>query len=103
MMQFSASSIDLGTIALTAGPKGSSMTTTAPSLTLTGKVTLYATQLSGDLLGVPITLTPSSPLSAILAAIAPLTEAIPVPMTNVVVDQLYSSANGMSASGLLES
>lgn len=99
MMQFSMDAIALSGMELRAG-SGAVMTTRAPSVSLSGHVVLYTTQLSGKLLGVPITLTPSSPLSSILGAIAPLTRAIPVPMTDVVVDQPYSSAAAMSASGL---
>jgi hypothetical protein len=102
MMQFSMDTITLSGLELRAG-SGAVMTTRAPSVSLSGHVVLYATELSGKLLGVPITLTPGSPLSAILGAIAPLTKAIPVPMTDVVVDQPYTSAAAMSASGLLVS
>jgi Family of unknown function (DUF6114) len=100
MMEFSASTITLSSVDLAAGRSGAVVTTTAPGLSLSGDVTLYATRLSGDLLGIPVTLTPGSPLGAILQAIAPLTKAVPVPMTNVVVDQPYTAAGGMSASGL---
>jgi hypothetical protein len=102
MMQFSMDTITLSGLELRAG-SGAVMTTRAPSVSLSGHVVLYATELSGRLLGVPITLTPGSALSAILGAIAPLTKAIPVPMTDVVVDQPYTSAAAMSASGLVVS
>jgi Family of unknown function (DUF6114) len=102
MMQFSMDTITLSGLELQAG-SGAVLTTRAPSVSLSGHVVLYATELSGKLLGVPITLTPGSALSAILGAIAPLTKAIPVPMTDVVVDQPYTSAAAMSASGLVVS
>jgi Family of unknown function (DUF6114) len=99
MMQFSMDAITISGLELRTG-SGAVMTTDAPSVSLSGHVVLYATELSGKLLGIPVTLTPGSPLSAILGAIAPLTKAIPVPMTDVVVDQPYTSASAMSASGL---
>jgi hypothetical protein len=47
-----------------------------------------------------ITITPDSPLATILQALAPLTKSAPVPMTNVVTDQPYTSADSMTVSGL---
>jgi Family of unknown function (DUF6114) len=100
MMQFSMSSLSLTGVELTVSQDGAALTTRAPTLDLSGKVVLYATRLSGDLLGVPVTITPQSPLATILRVIAPLTRAAPVPMTNVVTDQPYTSAGSMSVSGL---
>jgi hypothetical protein len=100
MMEFSMSSLSLSGVALTVSQGGAVLTTHAPQLDLNGKVVLYATRLSGDLLGVPVTITPQSPLATILQAIAPLTKTVPVPMTNVVTDQPYTSAISMSVSGL---
>jgi hypothetical protein len=101
MMQFTMTSLSLTGVELTVSQGGAALDTHAPELDLTGKVVLYATKLSGDLLGVPVTITPQTPLATILQAIAPLTKAVPVPMTNVVTDQPYTSANSMSVSGLL--
>lgn len=100
LMQFSMSSLSLTSINLTTSQSGTAITTRAPSLALSGDVVLYASKLSGDLLGVPITITPASPIAVILRLIAPLTAAVPVPMTNVVTDQPFTSADGMSVSGL---
>jgi hypothetical protein len=100
MMQFTMSSLSLTGVELTVSQGGTELTTDAPQLDLNGKVVLYATKLSGDLLGVPITITPQTPIATILQAIAPLTKSVPVPMTNVVTDQPYTSANSMSVSGL---
>lgn len=100
MMQFSMSSISLTGIRLSARQGAAVMTTQANRLDLNHKVVLYATELSGDLLGVPITITARSPVAAILQAIAPLTQRVPVSMTNVVTDQPCSSAASMSISGL---
>lgn len=100
MMEFTMSSLSLTGVELTVSQGGAALTTHAPQLDLRGKVVLYATKLSGDLLGVPVTITPQSPLATILQAFAPLTKSVPVPMTNVVTDQPYTSANSMSVSGL---
>jgi len=100
MMQFTMSSLSLTGVELKISQGGATLSTRAPQLDLSGKVVLYATRLSGDLLGVPVAITPQSPLATILRAIAPLTKAVPVPMTNVVTDQPYTSASSMSVSGL---
>src|SRR5437660_759710 len=56
------------------------------SFTASG-VTMYATKLSGSLLGVPVTFTPSN-ASAVLLDIANLvTGVVPLTMTNVTADQ----------------
>jgi hypothetical protein len=100
MMQFTMSSLSLSGVDLTVSQGGAVLTTHAPELDLSGKVVLYATRLSGDLLGVPVTITPQSPLATILQVTAPLTKSVPVPMTNVVTDQPYTSADSMSVNGL---
>ncbi|HTX80898.1 MAG TPA: DUF6114 domain-containing protein [Streptosporangiaceae bacterium] len=100
MMQFTMSSLSLSGVELTVSQGGAVLTTHAPQLDLSGKVVLYATKLSGDLLGVPVTITPQSPLATILQVTAPLTKSVPVPMTNVVTDQPYTSADSMSVNGL---
>ncbi len=100
MMQFSMTSLSLTSIDLRTSQDGAVISTRAPSLDLSGDVVLYASKLSGDLLGVPISITPDSTVGAILAAIAPLTKTVPVRMTNVVTDQPFSSADRMTASGL---
>jgi hypothetical protein len=100
MMQFSMTSLSLTGVDLTVSQGGAVLATHAPELDLNGKVVLYATKLSGDLLGVPVTITPQTPIATILQAVAPLTKTVPVPMTNVVTDQPYTSAISMSVSGL---
>ena len=106
MMQFSASSLDLSGVHLAVSQGGGTMTTTASSLNFNGNVVLYATQLSGDLLGVPTTLTPGNALATILQLFAQLgltqgvTQVIPLQMTNVTTLQPYTSADGMTASAL---
>ena len=106
MMQFSASSLDLNGVNLAVSQGGGTMTTTASSLDFSGSVVLYATKLSGDLLGIPITLTPGNAVSVILQILGQLgltqslTQAIPLTMTSVTTLQPYTSAHSMAASAL---
>jgi hypothetical protein len=106
MMEFSATSIDLTGARLTVSQGGGTMTTTASSLDFSGNVVLYATQLSGDLLGIPTTLTPDNALATILQILGQLgltqsvTQAIPLTMTNVTTLQPYTAADGLTATGL---
>lgn len=106
MMKFSLSSLTLsGHITLTVSQGGTTAVTQSSSMQFGGPVVLYATKLSGNLLGfVPVTLTPDSPIALILQAVARITQALtqatPVPMTNVVTDQPYTTAGSFQASGL---
>jgi hypothetical protein len=106
MMQFSATSLDLSDMQLTVSQGGATMTTTADSLDLTGDVLLYATELSGDLLGIPLTITPSTPIADILQVLGEagltqsLTQVVPLAMTNVTTLQPFTSATSMSTSDL---
>ena len=100
LMQFSMSSLALTSVDLSTGRADAVITTRAPGLSLAGNVILYASKLSGDVLGVPISITPGSPLATILRVLAPLTKAVGVPMTNVVTDQPFTSADSVTASGL---
>jgi hypothetical protein len=93
MMKFTLQSVTLtGRPTLTIHQNGSIATTSTTLLSFTGNVVLYATKLSGDLLGVPITLTPSSPLSLVLHLLSPLTQGLTVTMTNVVTNQPVTTA-----------
>jgi len=102
MMQFSASTLDLSGVNLAVTQGGATMTTTASALDLNGHVVLYATQLSGDLLGIPLTITPNTPLATILQLLgkAGVSQLLPLTMTNVTTLQPFTSANGMTASAL---
>jgi hypothetical protein len=72
MMKFTMTSLTLtGDIALTVNEGGSTAVTRSPSMYFGGPVVLYATKLSGDLLGIPVTITPASPLATILQLLAP--------------------------------
>ncbi len=66
----------------------------------TGNVVLYATQLSGSLLGVPVTLTPSSPLATILQLLHSVTPLVPLKLTNVTTNQPYISSDSLQIPGL---
>ena len=93
MMEFTMSSLTLdGGPTLTVTQRGVSSATAGSTMQFTGNVVLYATKLSGDLLGVPITLTPSSPLSLVLHLLSPLTQGLTVTMTNVVTNQPLTTA-----------
>jgi Family of unknown function (DUF6114) len=93
MMKFTLQSVTLtGHPTLTIHQNGSIGTTSTTLLSFTGNVVLYATKLSGDLLGLPITLTPSSPLSLVLHLLSPLTQGLTVTMTNVVTNQPMTMA-----------
>jgi len=106
MMKFSLSALTLsGHITLTVTQGGTTAVTQSSSMQFGGPVVLYATKLSGNLLGfAPVTLTPNSPIALILQVVAQITQALtqttPVPMTNVVTDQPYTTASSFQADGL---
>jgi hypothetical protein len=88
MMKFTLSSVTLtGRPTLTIHENGRTAVTTTSVLSFSGHVVLYATKLSGDLLGVPVTVTASSPLSLVLRVLKPLTDHATVTMTQVATDQ----------------
>ena len=88
MMKFTADSLTLaGDVIDTVTQGGTSTVTSSPTLAFSGGVTLYATKLTGSLLGVPLTFTPST-VSAVLLTIASLlTSQTTITMTNVTTDQ----------------
>ena len=100
MMKFTMSSQSLTTATQTATDPGHTLTTKLSSATFSGSVVLYATKLSGTLLGVPITLTPGNVVSTLLQLLNTLTPLIPVTMTNVTADQPVVLANSVSITGL---
>jgi hypothetical protein len=102
MMKFTMSSLMLtGTPTLTVIQGARTAVTTATSMHFSGNVVLYATQLSGDLLGVPVTLTPSSPLSTVLQLLNSVTPLVPLRLTNVTTTQPYISSDSFQIPGLL--
>jgi hypothetical protein len=101
MMEFTMNSLTLdGVPTLTVTQGGVSSVTSGSSMQFTGSVVLYATQLSGDLLGVPVTLTPSSPLATILQLLNSVTPLVPLKLTNVTTNQPYISSNSLQIPGL---
>ncbi len=101
MMKFTMNSLTLdGAPTLTVTQGGHSAVTSGSSMQFTGSVVLYATQLSGDLLGIPITLTPSSPLATILQLLNSVTPLVPLKLTNVTTAQPYISSNSLQIPGL---
>jgi hypothetical protein len=101
MVEFRMNSLTLdGTPTLTVVQGRGSAVTSATSMHVTGNVVLYATQLSGDLLGVPVTLTPSSPLATVLQLLNSVTPLVPLKLTNVSTQQPYISADSLQIPGL---
>ena len=88
MMKFTADSITLAdgvTDTVTQG--GTTTVTSSPTLAFSGGVTLYATKLTGSLLGVPLTFTPSTVSAVLLTIASVLTSGATITMTNVTTDQ----------------
>jgi hypothetical protein len=101
MMEFTMNSLTLqGVPTLTVTQGGVSSVTSGSSMQFTGSVVLYATQLSGDLLGVPVTLTPSSPLATILQLLNSVTPLVPLKLTSVTTNQPYISSSSLQIPGL---
>jgi hypothetical protein len=108
MMEFTADSITLAggvTDSVTqVSPAGTATTVTStPTMTFSGSVTLYATQLSGSVAGITptITFTPST-VSAVLLQIAnALGSILPsITLTNVTTDQPLVTAGSLQTGGL---
>ena len=104
MMEFTADSVDLsGTVTVTVTQDGTTVTTVSSSQDFSDGVTLYATELSGDLEGLPaasLDLTPSTitvadllklPNAGVLQLANLVTGAIPLTLTGVTTDQLLIS------------
>jgi hypothetical protein len=101
MMEFTMNSLTLdGAPTLTVTQGGVSSVTSGSSMQFTGSVVLYATQLSGDLLGVPVTLTPGSPLATVLKLLNSVTPLVPLKLTNVTTNQPYISSTSLQIPGL---
>jgi hypothetical protein len=95
MLKFSMSSLTLsGSPTLTVSQGGQSSQTSASSMQFTGNVVLYATELSGHLLGIPITLTPGSPLALFTSLLNG------IPLTGVTTDSPLISSDSLSLPGL---
>jgi hypothetical protein len=101
MMKFTMSSLTLtGGVTATVTQNGQTTVTTNSSLDFSGGVVLYATKLSGSLLGVPITLTPGNVITVLLKLLNSLTPLVPVTMTNVTTDNFLVASDSLQANDL---
>jgi Family of unknown function (DUF6114) len=87
MMKFTMNSQQLSGLDLTVTGTGGTLTTAAPSASFSGRVVLYATKLTGQLAGVPLTLTPDNAESTLLQLLNSLTPLVPVTLTDVTASQ----------------
>lgn len=102
MMKFTLNSLTLsGNVTATVTENGQTTVTQSSSLAFSGGVTLYATKLSGSLLGVPLTLTPHSVVSLLLQVLKTVTPLVPVTMTNVTTDQPFVLSGSLQAENLV--
>ena len=100
MMEFTMNSLTLaGSPTLTVTQGGVSSVTSGTSMQFSGSVVLYVTKLSGDLLGVPVTLTPGSPLATILRLLNSVTPLVPLKLTNVTTNQPHISSSSLRSPG----
>jgi hypothetical protein len=101
MMKFTMSSLTLtGDVRATVTQNGQITVTANSSLDFSGGVVLYATKLSGSLLGVPITLTPGNVATVLLKLLNSLTPLVPVTMTNVTTDDFLVASDSLQANDL---
>ena len=89
-----------GGVRATVTQNGQTTVTTDSSLDFSGGVVLYATKLSGSLLGVPITLTPGNVVTVLLKLLNSLTPLVPVTMTNVTTDDFLVASDSLQANDL---
>jgi hypothetical protein len=101
MMKFTMSSLTLtGDVRATVTQNGQITVTANSSLDFSGGVVLYATKLSGSLLGVPITLTPGNVATVLLKLLNSLTPLVPVTMTDVTTDDFLVASDSLQANDL---
>ena len=101
MMKFTMSSLTLaGDVRATVTQNGQTTVTTNSSLEFNGGVVLYATTLSGRLLGVSITLTPGNVITVLLKLLNSLTPLVPVTMTDVTTDNFLVASDHLQANQL---
>jgi len=107
MMKFTASSVTLAggvtasvTQGGTGGEPGATTVTTSPSLAFSGSVVLYATQLSGCLGPLCVTLTPGNAVAVLLRLASGVTGELTLTLTHVVTDQPLVTARALQAGAL---
>jgi hypothetical protein len=87
MMKFTMTSQQLSGLDLRVTGAGGSLATAATSASFSGDVVLYTTKLTGQLAGIPLTLTPGNAESTLLQLLKSLTPLVPVTLTGVTADQ----------------
>lgn len=100
MMKFTMTAQTLSGLTLTVTEAGRTLVTGAASATFSGDVVLYATKLSGKVLGLTLTLTPGNAESTLLQLLNTLTPLVPVTMTAVTAQQPVVLGNAGTISGL---
>jgi hypothetical protein len=101
MMKFTMSALTLtGGVRATVTQTGQTTVTGNSSLDFSGGVVLYATKLSGSLLGIPITLTPGNVVTVLLKLLNSLTPLVPVTMTNVTTGDFLVASDSLQANDL---
>lgn len=101
MMKFTADSMKLaGGVTDLVTQDGVTTQTSGSELDFGGGVTLYATQLSGSLLGVPVTFTPSTVSQILLNLSNQITNVVPITLTDVTTDQPLVNAGSLQATSL---
>ena len=101
MMKFTMSSLTLtGGVRATVTQNGQATVTNDSSLDFSGGVVLYATELSGSLLGIPVRLTPGNVVTVLLKLLNSLTPLVPVTMTNVTTDDFLVASDSLQANDL---
>ena len=104
MMKFTMSSLTLtGGVRATVTQNGQATVTDDSSLDFSGGVVLYATELSGRLLGIPIRLTPGNVVTVLIKLLNSLTPLVPVTMTNVTTDDFLVASDSLQANDLTTS
>jgi Family of unknown function (DUF6114) len=100
MMKFTMNWQALAGLTLTATGTGTTLVSSAASALFSGNVVLYATKLSGKLLGITLTLTPGNAESTLLQVLSTLTPLVPITMTNVTADQPVVLGDSAAVNGL---
>jgi Family of unknown function (DUF6114) len=103
MLEFTASSADLSgdvTVSVTQG--GLTTDTSSPTLGFSDGLTLYATQLCGNIYGlIPKCFTPSTSSAILLELANLLTGIAPITMTDVTTDQPLATAGALQTGSLV--
>ena len=101
MMKFTMSSLTLtGGVRATVTQNGQTTVTNDSSLDFSGGVVLYAAELSGSLLGIPVRLAPGNVVTVLLKLLNSLTPLVPVTMTNVTTDDFLVASDSLQANDL---